>query len=173
MNKDASSTDPQILEGKVFAILSYLSILCIIPLVLKKDNAFVLKHGKQGLILFLGEVAIFIIHIILGLWILRLGMFVLGVLSFVGLIAALQFDGFDPDSYQFLRGKDLSSQKIQLLNILEDEEINYSLVSTIVHGINDSEVTKIVDFFFDSKASKKLTKLARNGDGGTINPKTD
>ena len=90
MNKNASSTDPQILEGKIFAILAYLSILCIIPLVLKKDNSFVLKHGKQGLILFLGEVAVFIIHIILGQWILRLGMFVFGVLSFVGLIAALQ-----------------------------------------------------------------------------------
>jgi len=90
ISKRQSNDDQQILEGKVFAILSYLSILCIIPLVLKRDNAFVLKHGKQGLILFLGEVAVFIIHIILGLWILRLGMFIFGVLSFIGLIAALQ-----------------------------------------------------------------------------------
>ncbi|MCK4883162.1 MAG: hypothetical protein KAS92_09075, partial [Candidatus Omnitrophica bacterium] len=67
MNKRPSDKDQQILEGKVFAILSYLSILCIIPLVFKKDNPFVLKHGKQGLILFLGEVAVFILHIILGL----------------------------------------------------------------------------------------------------------
>ena len=90
MNMRQSDKDQQILEGKVLAILSYLSILCIIPLVLKKDNPFVLKHGKQGLILFLGEVAVFILHIILGQWILRLGMFVFGVLSFVGLIAVLQ-----------------------------------------------------------------------------------
>ena len=90
MNKRPSDKDQQILEGKVFAILSYLSILCIIPLVLKKDNPFVLKHSKQGLILFLGEVAVFILHIILGLWILRLGMFIFGVLSFIGLIAVLQ-----------------------------------------------------------------------------------
>ena len=90
MNKRQSDNDQQILEGKVFAILSYLSILCIIPLALKKDNPFVLKHGKQGLILFLGEVAVFILHIILGQWILRLGMFVFGVLSFIGLIAVLQ-----------------------------------------------------------------------------------
>ena len=90
MNKRQSDKDQQILDGKVFAILSYLSILCIIPLVLKKDNPFVLKHGKQGLILFLGQVAVFILHIILGLWILRLGMFVLGLLSFLGLIAVLQ-----------------------------------------------------------------------------------
>ena len=95
MNKKQNSNDQQILEGKIFAILSYLSILCIIPLLFKKDNPFVLKHGKQGLILFLGEVAVFIVHIILGQWILRLGMFVFGVLSFIGLIAALQ--GRDAD----------------------------------------------------------------------------
>ena len=95
MSKQPSNQDQQILEGKIFAILSYLSILCIIPLLFKKDNLFVLKHGKQGLILFLGEVAVFIVHIILGQWILRLGMFVFGVLSFIGLIAALQ--GRDAD----------------------------------------------------------------------------
>lgn len=90
MNKPARKNESQVLEGKVFAILSYLSILCIIPLVFKKDNAFVLKHSKQGLILFLGQVAVFILHIILGQWILRLGMFILGVLSFIGLIAVLR-----------------------------------------------------------------------------------
>jgi len=95
MSKQPSNQDQQILEGKIFAILSYLSILCIIPLLFKKDNPFVLKHGKQGLILFLGEVAVFIVHIILGQWILRLGMFVFGVFSFIGLIAALQ--GRDAD----------------------------------------------------------------------------
>ena len=90
MSKRSPNTDQQILEGKVFAILSYLSIFCIIPLIFKKDNVFVLKHGKQGLILFLGEVAVFIIHIIFGQWILKCGMFICGVLSFIGLIAALQ-----------------------------------------------------------------------------------
>ena len=44
-----AENDKTIREGKVFAILSYLSILCIIPLILKKDNEFVLAHGKQGL----------------------------------------------------------------------------------------------------------------------------
>jgi len=86
----SQSKDQHILEGKIFAIISYLSILCIIPLIFKKDNPFVLKHSKQGLILFLGEVAVFIVHIILGQWILRLGMFVFGVFSFIGLIASLQ-----------------------------------------------------------------------------------
>lgn len=82
--------EQEILEGKIFAVLAYLSILCIIPLALKKDNAFVLRHGKQGLVIFVAEVAVFLAHIILGEWILRLGIFVLGVFSFIGIIAVLQ-----------------------------------------------------------------------------------
>ncbi len=90
MARAKSDKDKQILEGKVFAILAYLSILCIIPLIFKRDNSFVLRHSKQGLILFLGEVALFIVHIILGVWILRLGTFILGVFSFTGILAAIQ-----------------------------------------------------------------------------------
>jgi uncharacterized membrane protein len=90
MTKRACNDDHQVLEGKVLALLSYLSILCIIPLVFKKENPFVLQHGKQGLVLFLGEVAVFIIQIILGEWIFRLGAFILGVLSFIGIIAVLK-----------------------------------------------------------------------------------
>ncbi len=80
----------EILEGKIFALLSYLSILCILPLLFKKENAFVLQHGKQGLVIFLGEVAVFIVHIILGSWIFRLGIFVFGIFSFLGIIAVLR-----------------------------------------------------------------------------------
>jgi len=90
MTKKQSIQDSQIVDGKVFAILAYLSILCIIPLVFKRDNLFALKHAKQGLVLFLGEVAVFIVHIILGLWFLKVGMFILGVLSFIGLISSVQ-----------------------------------------------------------------------------------
>ncbi len=90
MNPQPPREDPQILEGKVFAILSYLSILCIIPLVLKKENPFVLSHGKQGLVIFVAEVGIFIVHIVLGTWILKTGMFILGAISFWGIIVCLK-----------------------------------------------------------------------------------
>ncbi len=85
---DAREDD--VLEGKVLAILSYLSILCIIPLIFQKDNRFVLAHSKQGLVLFVAEVAVFILHIILGTWFLKLGMFALLSLSFFGLLAVLR-----------------------------------------------------------------------------------
>ena len=90
MKKQSSNEEVQILEGKIFAILSYLSIFCIIPLVFKKDNKFAYTHGKQGLIIFVAEVAVFIIHIILGQWFLRLGIFILGVFSLIGLVAVLK-----------------------------------------------------------------------------------
>ena len=83
------SSEKQILEGKVFAILSYLSILCIIPLVLKKDNHFVLSHGKQGLVIFVGQVAVFIASIVFP-GIIKLGLFVLGIISLWGIIEVLK-----------------------------------------------------------------------------------
>ena len=92
MAKQKSKAKPKTDDRKIFAILAYLSILCIIPLLFKKDDPFVLHHGKQGLVLFVGEVAVFVLHLLLGVWLLKLGMFVFGVLSFTGLIAALKGD---------------------------------------------------------------------------------
>ncbi|MFA6129712.1 MAG: hypothetical protein WC731_01835 [Candidatus Omnitrophota bacterium] len=51
-------------EGKFFAIISYVCFLCIITLILKKDNKFALYHAKQGLVLFVMEVTAFILSII-------------------------------------------------------------------------------------------------------------
>lgn len=79
----------QVLEGKVFAILAYLPFLCIIPLLLKKDNDFVLSHGKQGLVIFVAEIGVFILSIVFA-WIFRIGMFILLTLSFIGIIAVLK-----------------------------------------------------------------------------------
>ncbi len=80
----------EVIEGKIFALLAYLSIFCIIPLIFKKENSFALRHGKQGLIIFVGEVAAFVLHIVLGSWFLKLSMFVFGILSLIGIVAVLQ-----------------------------------------------------------------------------------
>ncbi len=89
MPSPEKASEKQIIEGKVFAVLSYLSILCIIPLVLKKDNYFVMSHSKQGLVIFIGQVAVFIISIV---WpgIMKLGFFILWVFSFWGIIEVLR-----------------------------------------------------------------------------------
>ena len=81
--------DQSVIEGKVFAILGYLSILCIIPLIFKKDNPFVLLHSKQGLVLFVGEVALFILSIVFP-WVLKAGLFILFATSFIGILAVLE-----------------------------------------------------------------------------------
>jgi len=83
--------DKEVQEGKIFAVIGYIGILCLMPLLLKKENKFALFHGKQGLVLFLGEIAIGIISIIpfLGWFIGFLGILICGILSLVGVIQAL------------------------------------------------------------------------------------
>ena len=89
MDKLEKYNEKQVMEGKIFAVLSYLSILCIIPLVLKKDNQFTLVHAKQGLVLFVMEVGVFIISVIFE-WIFRPFIFIFGVLSLWGIVEALR-----------------------------------------------------------------------------------
>ncbi|MEA3328611.1 MAG: hypothetical protein U9Q08_02610 [Candidatus Omnitrophota bacterium] len=81
----------EIMEGKIFALLSYLGILCLVPLLFKKENKFALFHGKQGLVIFLGEIAAGIVNIIpiLGQIFCVLGMFFFGILSLLGIVKSL------------------------------------------------------------------------------------
>ena len=53
--------DKEITEGKFFAVISYVSFLCVVTLLLRKDNKFALYHGKQGLVLFVVEVVCFFV----------------------------------------------------------------------------------------------------------------
>jgi uncharacterized radical SAM superfamily Fe-S cluster-containing enzyme len=69
-----------------------------------------------------------------------------------GAIVSLQFDGFTPDTYQVLRGRDLAKEKLAIIKLLETEGIRYSLTATIAKGINEHEIKAITDFFFTSKA---------------------
>jgi len=83
--------DKEVQEGKIFGIMAYIGILCLLPLLLKKENKFALFHGKQGLVLFLGEVIFSFIGIVpfLGWIIWFLGMTVCFIFSIVGIIQAL------------------------------------------------------------------------------------
>ncbi len=69
-----------------------------------------------------------------------------------GTIASLQFDGFLPQTYERLRGRDLYDQKKKIIAALEEDSVKYSLVTTVAKNINDHEITDIVDYFFHSKA---------------------
>ena len=89
MAKSPDSQDPPVREGIIFAVLAYLSILCIIPLIFKKDNAFVLHHSKQGLVIFVGQLGVFIFQIVFP-WLLKIGFFIFGIYSLVGIVACLR-----------------------------------------------------------------------------------
>ncbi|MBN1586845.1 MAG: DUF4870 domain-containing protein [Candidatus Omnitrophica bacterium] len=43
--------------NRAFAALGYLSILCLVPLFLKRDSEFAQFHGRQGLAIFILELA--------------------------------------------------------------------------------------------------------------------
>lgn len=83
--------DNEIKEGKIFAVVGYWFFLCILPLILKKDNRFAVYHGKQGLVLFIFLVGGFIFNIIpfLGQLVYRLVLFIYLLLLLWGTIHAL------------------------------------------------------------------------------------
>lgn len=77
-------------EDKIMIVLSYLSILALIPLLTVKDSEFVKWHAKNGLVLtFGGWIAVMVVSIVVpfigGLigMLGSLGMLVLAVLSIV------------------------------------------------------------------------------------------
>ena len=82
--------DKIIEEGRFFAVISYISFLCIISLVLKKDNKFAQFHGKIGLVLFVFEVVAFLLSIISILsWIKVAGLVIFILISLWGIIQAM------------------------------------------------------------------------------------
>lgn len=81
----------EIQDGKIFAMLGYWCFLCILPLILKKENSFAVYHGKQGLVLFIFLVGGFLLNIIpvLGQITWRLTLFIYLALFIWGTIQAL------------------------------------------------------------------------------------
>ena len=83
--------DSQVQDAKFFAAIGYLSFLCFVPLVLKKNNSFAQFHGKQALILFILEVAAGIVKIVpaLGDLVFTVAFVVFGILSLIGITKVL------------------------------------------------------------------------------------
>ncbi len=72
---------------EVMAIFSYLWILCLIPLLKKDKNDFTLFHARQGLVLFLAEIGVWVFGIvpIIGPLIGLLGFLACAALSIIGI----------------------------------------------------------------------------------------
>ncbi|NQT90300.1 MAG: DUF4870 domain-containing protein [Candidatus Omnitrophica bacterium] len=86
----ATDNEEQVInDAKIFAIVAYIGILCLLPLLLKKDNKFALHHGKQGLVIFIAEVICGMLGVIpiLG-WLMAPVLFI--ILAFYSLIGIIQ-----------------------------------------------------------------------------------
>lgn len=87
MAKNAAITG----EQKLFGALSYLGILVLIPLLLKKDDSFIQWHAKQGLVVLIGQLIALVIMIIpiFGWVIGPIASFILFILAIIALVNAL------------------------------------------------------------------------------------
>lgn len=82
-------------KNKGMAVLGYIGILCLIPLLAAKESKFAQFHAKQGLVLFLFEILVGILYAIPGVnvvmffigWILYI---LILILAIMGIVNALQ-----------------------------------------------------------------------------------
>ena len=73
----------------VMAALSYLGILCFVPLMRNKDDEYVQFHAKQGLVLWMwAVVSMFILEVpIIGKWFFGFSSMAIVLLSVAGLVS--------------------------------------------------------------------------------------
>ena len=53
---ESGGSGNDIKENKAITVLSYIGILCLVPLLAKKESKFAQFHAKQGLVLFVVEI---------------------------------------------------------------------------------------------------------------------
>jgi len=68
----------------------------------------------------------------------------------------LQFDGFKKETYEKIRGEDLSKIKLKTVDMLEKYGLDIVLVATVQRNVNEDELGKIVDFAMSKSAVKGL-----------------
>ena len=83
-NQNLSTDEKDIKDNKLWAFLGYLGILCLIPLLARKDSKFAHFHAKQGLILLIGEFFVWVP--VIG-WILGIVIFVLWIMGVVNVFS--------------------------------------------------------------------------------------
>ena len=83
-------TQKDIDENKMMAALSYFSVLCLVPLLLKKDSPYTQFHAKQGLAIFIVEaIAVLVSMTIILAWLSTIVMVVCLIASIYGMYLAL------------------------------------------------------------------------------------
>lgn len=78
-------------DDRLIAAIGYVGILCVIPLALKRDSKFAQHHGKQGLVLLIAWMILWVCNVIpiLGQIVWMLGSILLLILLILGVVNAL------------------------------------------------------------------------------------
>jgi len=81
-----------IADNKALAAIGYLGPLCLLPLLLKTKSPFAQHHGKQGLVIFIAWIILWVVNIIpiLGQFIWFVGSIVLLIYVILGIRHALE-----------------------------------------------------------------------------------
>lgn len=88
---DIKYTPEEIEEGRSAAVLSYIPILCLIPLLKWKDNRFAYSHARQGLVLFIIEIiAGFLLIPGLAVLLIKIVLTLAIILALIGIAFVLQ-----------------------------------------------------------------------------------
>lgn len=89
--KQETAKDPDVEANKAIAAIGYLGILCLIPLLAKKNSPFAQHHGKQGLVIVIAWLILFVANVIpfLGQIAWFVGSLLLLALVILGIINAL------------------------------------------------------------------------------------
>ena len=71
------------------AALSYLGVLCLVPLIFSRNDEYVTFHARQGLVLWIwGVLAIFSLHIpVLGAFFFSSSVFFITMLALAGIVS--------------------------------------------------------------------------------------
>ncbi|MBF0281880.1 MAG: hypothetical protein HQM07_04880 [Zetaproteobacteria bacterium] len=79
------------LKSKLMACMSYLGVLCLVPLLMNRDDSFVNFHARQGLVLWIWSVlAFFSLHLPgLGKWFCSMSLLMVFAFSMIGLVSVL------------------------------------------------------------------------------------
>ncbi len=78
-------------RSRIMAAMSYMGILCFVPLLMNRDDEFVYFHSRQGLVIWMwGILAVFALHVPgVGKWVFSFSAMVIVTLSAVGLVSVL------------------------------------------------------------------------------------
>lgn len=93
MHKAALEKIRNIEEERLYALLGYCFLLCVVPLLFKKESDLAVFHGRQGLALFLCEMVVFIVSIIFPV-IMKPFLVVFAIFSLWGMVKALKGEQF-------------------------------------------------------------------------------